>query len=82
MAAHLEATVDIQKFRESITPVVLETVQAKAQLALYPELVAELRNIASAKPSTWGDQSDQFKEWAQNRCRFLLERAEAIERGE
>ena len=35
-------------------------------------LESELRNIANAKPSKWGDMSDQFQSWAQNRARAIL----------
>jgi len=31
--------------------------------------IAELNNIADAKPSGWGDMADQFRPWAQNRAR-------------
>ena len=33
----------------------------------------ELQNIANANPSQWGEQSDQFQPWAQNRARHALE---------
>jgi len=32
----------------------------------------ELDNIANAKPETWGEESDQFQAWAQNRARHAL----------
>jgi hypothetical protein len=32
----------------------------------------ELANIANAKPHTWGDMSDSFQAWAQNRARHAL----------
>jgi hypothetical protein len=35
-------------------------------------LRSELRNIAKAKPEDWGDMSDQFQPWAQNRARAAL----------
>ena len=35
-------------------------------------LRAELNNIANAKPSEWGSESDQFQAWAQSRARFAL----------
>ena len=38
----------------------------------YPRLVAELENIANAKPSEWGEMKDQFQAWAQNRARHAL----------
>lgn len=31
-----------------------------------------LESIAKAKPSEWGEMSDQFKPWAQNRSRHAL----------
>lgn len=31
-----------------------------------------LESIAKAKPSEWGEMSDQFKPWAQNRARHAL----------
>jgi hypothetical protein len=37
------------------------------------ELLAELRNIANAKPSAWDkDMRDQFQPWAQNRARHAI----------
>jgi chromosome segregation ATPase len=33
---------------------------------------AALANIANAKPHTWGDMSDSFQAWAQNRARHAL----------
>ena len=41
------------------------------------ELEATLRGIANAKPSEWGDMSDQFQEWAQSRARRALARHRA-----
>jgi hypothetical protein len=41
--------------------------QARAEKA-----EAELGNIANAKPHTWGDMSDEFQAWAQNRARHAL----------
>ena len=35
-------------------------------------LAKELENIANAKPHEWGDESDQFQPWAQNRARHAL----------
>lgn len=35
-------------------------------------LAKELQNIANAKPHEWGDESDQFQPWAQNRARHAL----------
>jgi chromosome segregation ATPase len=35
-------------------------------------LAKELGNIANAKPATWGDMSDSFQAWAQNRARHAL----------
>jgi hypothetical protein len=35
-------------------------------------LRSELRNIATAKPREWGEMSDQFQPWAQNRARAAL----------
>ncbi len=35
-------------------------------------LRSELENIAKAKPSEWGEMSDQFQAWAQNRARHAL----------
>jgi hypothetical protein len=35
-------------------------------------LVAELQNIANAKPHEWGEERDQFQAWAQNRARHTL----------
>jgi hypothetical protein len=32
----------------------------------------ELENIAKANPREWGDMSDQFQAWAQNRARAAI----------
>ena len=41
------------------------------------ELLQELRFIADARPSTWEpDVRDQFQQWAQNRARTAISRAE------
>lgn len=45
------------------------------------ELAEELQNIADAKPSEWGDESDQFQAWAQNRARHALARHRAKQGG-
>ncbi len=34
--------------------------------------ITELKNIVNAKPSTWGEMSDQFQPWAQNRAKVAL----------
>lgn len=36
------------------------------------KLRAELTNIANAKPHEWGEESDQFQAWAQNRALHAL----------
>jgi hypothetical protein len=36
------------------------------------ELDDELRNIANAKPQKWGTEKNQFREWAQSRARYTL----------
>ena len=42
------------------------------------ELLAELKNIANANPSTWEpDVRDQFRPWAQNRARYAIAKVEA-----
>lgn len=42
------------------------------------ELLAELKNIANADPSSWeADVRDQFRPWAQNRARHAIAKAEA-----
>jgi chromatin segregation and condensation protein Rec8/ScpA/Scc1 (kleisin family) len=42
------------------------------------ELLAELRNIADADPSTWEpDVRDQFRQWAQNRARTAIAKAKS-----
>jgi hypothetical protein len=47
---------------------------AKAE-AQRDELLAELRNIATADPSTWdADVRDQFRPWAQNRALSAMDR--------
>lgn len=41
------------------------------------QLLAEMRNIALAKPSEWDPEvRDQFQEWAQNRARAAIARVE------
>jgi ABC-type uncharacterized transport system YnjBCD ATPase subunit len=40
-------------------------------------LLAELRNIADAKPWTWDkNMRDQFRQWAQSRARAAIVKAE------
>lgn len=55
---------------------------AALELAAYvkacaaPELLAELQNIANAKPETWDEETrDQFREWAQSRARAAIAKA-------
>ena len=47
-----------------------------AEIAAMREALQEahttLEGIAIAKPSEWGEMSDQFKPWAQNRSRHAL----------
>lgn len=46
-------------------------------IAVAPELLAELQNIANADPSKWEpDVRDQFRQWAQNRARVVIAKAE------
>lgn len=41
------------------------------------ELLAELRNIADAKPWTWDENMrDQFRQWAQSRARAAIIKAD------
>jgi hypothetical protein len=56
----------------------LQRNKANARLiAAAPELLAELKNIANANPSTWdADLRDQFRPWAQNRARAAVAKAE------
>lgn len=45
-------------------------------------LLAELKNIADANPSTWEpDVRDQFRQWAQNRARTAIAKAEGSRLG-
>jgi hypothetical protein len=47
-------------------------------IAAAPDLLAELQNIANADPSKWEpDVREQFREWAQNRARAAIRKAEA-----
>jgi hypothetical protein len=48
--------------------------QARAEKAEAERdaLAKELGNIANAKPHAWGDMSDDFQAWAQNRARHAL----------
>jgi len=42
----------------------------------YPDLLAELQNIASADPSKWDKETrDQFQQWAQGRARAAIAQA-------
>ena len=43
--------------------------------AILNNTIAELNNIADAKPSGWGDMADQFRPWAQNRARAAVIKA-------
>ena len=49
---------------------------ARAEIKAMQEAIKEahttLEGIAIAKPSEWGEMSDQFKPWAQNRARHAL----------
>ena len=49
---------------------------ARAEIEAMREAIREahttLEGIAIAKPSEWGEMSDQFKPWAQNRSRHAL----------
>jgi len=42
-------------------------------------LESELRNIANAKPSEWGNMSDMFQPWAQTRALEILSENEREE---
>ena len=52
--------------------------RANARLiASAPELLAELQNIANADPRNWNEEMrDQFQQWAQNRARAAIAKAE------
>ncbi len=39
------------------------------------ELRVELENIAKANPREWGEMSEQFQAWAQNRARTAIAKA-------
>lgn len=46
------------------------------------ELLTELKIIANADPSKWdADVKDQFQQWAQNRARAVIAKAEGKEQG-
>jgi hypothetical protein len=51
--------------------------RADAQLIeAAPDLLAELQNIANAKPKDWDPEvRGQFMEWAQNRARAAIAKA-------
>lgn len=40
------------------------------------EAIKELQNIANAKPAEWGEMSDEFQPWAQNRAKHTLAKLE------
>ncbi len=45
-------------------------------IAAAPDLLAELQNIADAKPETWDEETrDQFQQWAQSRARQAIAKA-------
>jgi hypothetical protein len=48
------------------------TTWLNVEIAKREQAEAELANIANAKPDTWGDMSDSFQAWAQNRARHAL----------
>jgi hypothetical protein len=48
------------------------TTWLNVEIAKREKAEAELANIANAKPDTWGDMSDSFQAWAQNRARHAL----------
>jgi chromosome segregation ATPase len=54
------------KTHQGLTP------RVKSIIARAEKAEAELANIANAKPDTWGDMSDSFQAWAQNRARHAL----------
>lgn len=49
---------------------------ARTEIEAMREAIREahttLKGIAMAKPSEWGEMSDQFKPWSQNRARHAL----------
>ena len=46
----------------------------------YPELLAELQNIANADPSKWDEETrDQFQQWAQSRARAAIAKATGVQ---
>lgn len=45
-------------------------------IAAAPDLLAELENIANARPDKWDDEvRDDFKGWAQSRARYAIAKA-------
>jgi hypothetical protein len=48
------------------------TTWLNVEIAKREKAEAELANIANAKPDTWGDMSDSFQAWAQNRAWHAL----------
>lgn len=51
---------------------IYEKTRGDARWVDNERLREELQNIVNAKPSDWGDFSDQFMPWAQNRARHAL----------
>jgi hypothetical protein len=50
-----------------------ESRRYREAIAQRDELLAELRNIATANPRHWDEETrDQFQEWAQNRARAAI----------
>lgn len=76
IAKGIETERQLAEAREAFAIATDQLVQVQGELRQAREENARLRealqNIANAKPSEWGDMSDQFQPWAQNRARHAL----------
>jgi predicted nucleic acid-binding Zn-ribbon protein len=64
----------LKGMRTAAEAIMTDVAEANEEIAIAraEKAEAELANIANAKPDTWGDMSDSFQAWAQNRARHAL----------
>jgi chromosome segregation ATPase len=68
-AENVALRAEVERLNEKLR---IESAASAHALHWAEKAEAELANIANAKPDTWGDMSDSFKAWAQNRARHAL----------
>lgn len=74
------AGLDIDLIEKSDGFIQAAALEMKRLIQQRDELLAELGNIANARPTEWNeDVADQFREWAQNRARAVITK---VERGQ